>query len=103
MKLSIGVIVLMMAPALASAQSLNGGLARAEVRAQLVQIEQAGYNPARKDLHYPDSIQRAEARLNSSKSALHENTSGYGYPQSTATEAGSVMIRHASPPLYSHH
>lgn len=103
MKLSICIVALVMAPTLASAQSPSGGLTRAEVRAQLVQIEQAGYYPGRKDLHYPDSIQRAEARLNSSKPALHSNTSGYGYPRSAATETGSVMTRPASRPLYSHH
>jgi hypothetical protein len=34
-------------------------LTRAQVRADLVAVEKAGYNPS-DDLHYPENIQRAE-------------------------------------------
>lgn len=61
------------APALSSAQS-NGPLTRAEVRADLVRVEQAGYNPAvASDPHYPDDIQAAEA-----KSAAEQTNGGFG-------------------------
>ena len=51
------------APALTFAQS-NGPLTRAEVRADLVRVEQAGYNPARvNDIDYPANIQAAEAKF----------------------------------------
>ena len=49
------------APALSFAQS-NAPVTRAEVRADLVRVEQAGYNPSRgDDADYPADIQAAEA------------------------------------------
>src|SRR3954465_14872448 len=60
------------APALSFAQS-NGPLTRAEVRADLVRVEQAGYNPAvASDPHYPDDIQAAEAKI-----AAEETSGGF--------------------------
>ncbi|BFG76856.1 hypothetical protein PTKU46_48890 [Paraburkholderia terrae] len=51
------------APALSFAQS-NGPVTRAEVRADLVRVEQAGYQPGRgEDINYPSDIQAAEAKI----------------------------------------
>ncbi|MFM0206260.1 DUF4148 domain-containing protein [Paraburkholderia sediminicola] len=51
------------APALSFAQS-NAPVTRAEVRADLVRLEQAGYNPSRgNDADYPADIQAAEATI----------------------------------------
>ncbi|MFD1560931.1 DUF4148 domain-containing protein [Paraburkholderia silviterrae] len=49
------------ANAAADTASTNGPVTRAEVRADLVRLEQAGYRPAAKDINYPDDIQHAEA------------------------------------------
>ncbi|MGF6837827.1 hypothetical protein QF001_001694 [Paraburkholderia youngii] len=49
------------APVAAFAQSDNAPVTRAELRADLVRLEQAGYRPTGKDLYYPDDIQHAEA------------------------------------------
>ncbi|MFM0041790.1 DUF4148 domain-containing protein [Paraburkholderia sediminicola] len=50
-------------PALSFAQS-NEPLTRAEVRADLVRVEQAGYTPGRADdIDYPADIQAAEAKI----------------------------------------
>jgi Domain of unknown function (DUF4148) len=55
--------VALTAPVLSFAQS-NGPLTRAEVRADLVRVEQAGYNPSLgNDIHYPADIQAAEAKV----------------------------------------
>ena len=43
-------------PIASHAQS-TGTVTRAQVRAELVQIEKAGYRPANNDPHYPDDIQ----------------------------------------------
>jgi hypothetical protein len=54
-------------PSFAFAQadtSSNAPITRAQVRADLVRVEQAGYNPAGSDINYPADIQAAEARLN---------------------------------------
>jgi Domain of unknown function (DUF4148) len=48
-------------PVAAAAQA--GGLTRAQVRADLVQIEKAGYNPAGDNTQYPKNLQAAEARV----------------------------------------
>lgn len=103
MKLAIRTVMLALAvvPALAFA---GQGLTRAEVRAQLVQIEHAGYNPARKDIHYPQSIQQAEARLNSSQSTAQADTTGYGSAQSAGSNSGHALTTHAaSRSIYLHH
>ncbi|WP_371882262.1 DUF4148 domain-containing protein [Caballeronia sp. S22] len=50
------------APTFAFAQS-NGPVTRAQVRAELVQLEKAGYNPSTDRVDYPQNIQAAEARV----------------------------------------
>jgi hypothetical protein len=51
------------APALALAQSNDDPVTRAEVRADLVRVEQAGYRPVASDPYYPSDIQAAEAKV----------------------------------------
>jgi hypothetical protein len=51
-------------PALSFAQNTNGPVTRAEVRAELLRLEQAGYNPSTGDeTNYPAEIQAAEAKV----------------------------------------
>ena len=56
-------------PAVSFAQTSNGPVTRAQVRAELVQLENAGYRPATKQIHYPDEIQAAEARVQAADNA----------------------------------
>ena len=85
----------LVAPALASAQT-SGPLTRAEVKAQLVQLERAGYNPNSDQAQYPKNIEAAEARINARHALV---ASSYG-PSVTGTsgsgsgthEAGSKVI-----------
>ncbi|CAM2156563.1 MULTISPECIES: DUF4148 domain-containing protein [Paraburkholderia] len=57
-------------PVASFAQS-NGGMTRAQVRAELVQLEQAGYRPGDGDnAHYPEAIQAAEAKVAAQNSAV---------------------------------
>jgi hypothetical protein len=64
------------APVAVFAQS-NQPLTRAQVREQLVQIEKAGYNPARSNPNeYPADIQAAEARVAAQNAAVGGVTSG---------------------------
>ncbi|RAR52635.1 uncharacterized protein DUF4148 [Paraburkholderia unamae] len=44
-----------------TAQSSATPVTRAQVIADLVRVEQAGYRPSASDLNYPDDIQHAEA------------------------------------------
>ncbi|KVL44639.1 hypothetical protein WT01_02510 [Burkholderia cepacia] len=54
----LAVAVLAAVPALSFADT-GHGLTRADVRAELVRLEQAGYNPARSEPHYPEDIAAA--------------------------------------------
>jgi hypothetical protein len=52
----------------------NQPVTRAEVKAQLVQLEKAGYQPASNDIQYPNDLLAAEARV----SAVNATDSGVG-------------------------
>ncbi|VWC01837.1 membrane protein [Burkholderia lata] len=54
----LAVAVLAAVPALSFADT-GHGLTRADVRAELVRLEKAGYDPARSEPHYPDDIAAA--------------------------------------------
>jgi Domain of unknown function (DUF4148) len=93
------------APTFALAQA-NGPLTRAQVRAELVQLERAGYQPGGgEDAHYPQDIQAAEARVASQQLA----SGGYGGTvDGSTTESGAPAHGHDSgnrqdgmPPIFS--
>ena len=50
-------------PALTFAQTISGQLTRAQVRADIVRVEQAGYRPGGNDNDYPVEIEAAEAKI----------------------------------------
>ncbi|NRO96228.1 DUF4148 domain-containing protein [Paraburkholderia sp. NMBU_R16] len=65
------IAIALVVPALSSAQTSNGPLTRDQVRAQLIELEHAGYNPAHGNRGtYPAEIQAAEARV----AAKHNGT-----------------------------
>lgn len=65
------------APVVSFAQS-NAPLTRAEVRADLVRVEQAGYNPSLgDDANYPADIQAAEAKI-AAQNPSQTTESAYG-------------------------
>ncbi len=89
-------------PVASFAQS-NEPVTRAQVKAELVQLEKAGYQPAMgNNIHYPDDIQAAEAKV----AATNGETSGYGGVAAGSSEAGqmpmSTQVSGYSPPLYNH-
>jgi len=87
------------APAISFAQSSEQGLTRAEVRAQLVELERAGYNPGADHVNYPENIQAAQARVTGQKLASGD-TSGYGAPAvGTSQSGGAVQPAQVSPHL----
>jgi Domain of unknown function (DUF4148) len=71
------------APSFASAQE-NAPVTRAQVRAELVQLEKAGYNPGTDDhTTYPAQLQAAEARV-----AAQKGESSYGGVADTQSVSG---------------
>ncbi|KVL40392.1 DUF4148 domain-containing protein [Burkholderia sp. MSMB1835] len=78
--------IALIVPAFAFAQSGQSHVTRAEARAQIVQLEHAGYYPSRKSNQYPEDIQAAERKIDESASA------GYGADATGAVE-GSAAVR----------
>jgi hypothetical protein len=88
------------APVVSFAQQSNGPVTRAQVRAELVQLEKAGYRPGDGDhTTYPAQIQAAEARVAAQNSAA----SGYGGVVSGSSEAARPAVSKADwNAMYSH-
>lgn len=86
----IALFVALAAPLASFAQS-GQPLTRAEVKAQLKQIQQAGYNPAvAVDANYPADIQAAEARVAAQNAMAQSGTTGYGSTATGTSQAGSA-------------
>ena len=78
------------APVAVFAQS-NQPVTRAQVRAELIELEKAGYNIARgEDPNYPADIQAAEAKV----AAQHAAT-GFGGAVSGSSDAGRPAVSKA--------
>ncbi|WP_114812303.1 DUF4148 domain-containing protein [Paraburkholderia kururiensis] len=70
------VIGTLAAPALSFAQSTTP-ITRAQVRADLIRVEQAGYNPAiGNDPQYPADIQAAEAKVAAQQQQAADDVGG---------------------------
>lgn len=63
----------------------SGELTRAQVRAELAQLEQAGYKPEVSDVHYPNALQTAQARV------TNDDATGYGTQAAASVRAGRVI------------
>lgn len=87
---AVVVAAVLAAPAVSFAQSSEQGLTRAQVRAELVELEHAGYNPASDHVNYPENLQAAEARVTEQKLASGD-TSGYGAPAAGTSQAGGAV------------
>jgi hypothetical protein len=85
---AVVIVASLAASATVFAQS-NSGLTRAQVRAELVQLEQVGYHVGDGDeAHYPDAIQAAEARA----AARNGGNSGYGGSVAGASQSGRPAV-----------
>jgi opacity protein-like surface antigen len=79
---AVAIAAVLAVPAVSFAQS-NQPVTRAQVRAELVQLEKAGYGPFdSSDAHYPVAVQRAEARVAT-------DTTGYGPATAGTTQSGA--------------
>jgi hypothetical protein len=78
----IAIVALAAAPLAAFAQQ-SEGLTRAQVKADLQRVEQAGYNPSERDTFYPNDIQAAEAKVSAQNA--------YGGSQDGTAAAGHTM------------
>jgi len=103
---AVAIAAVLATPVVSFAQS-SQPLTRAEVRAQLAQIEQAGYSPARgRDPYYPTDIQAAEARVAAQNGTAQAGTSGYGPATSGSSQSGQraeITVSPYSSPVYVGH
>jgi hypothetical protein len=84
-------------PALTFAQTTSGQLTHAQVRADLIRVEQAGYTPsAGDDANYPADIQAAEAQIAEQDSARLAADAVGGVPQADSSQTGMAANSHAA-------
>ena len=95
---TIVVAAALVAPVVSFAQS-NAPVTRAEARAQLVQLEKAGYYPSRVTNDYPDGIEAAEAKV-----AAQNGAAGVGGVADGSSDAGHAAISKFDwNEMYGHH
>lgn len=89
------------APAFAFAQATNAPVTRAEVQADLVRVEQAGYRPAAKDLSYPNDIQAAEAKVAAQQQT--PEAAQVGGVTAGSSQAGGRLALNGVQSVFTHH
>ena len=75
------------APALSFAQQNQQPVTRAQVRAELVQLEKAGYRPGLSSPYYPEDLQSAQARVDQQNGTTE--ATAYGASTNGTTQAGA--------------
>jgi len=90
------------------AQSPSAPLTRAQVRADLIRLEQAGYDPAADDdVNYPADIQAAEARVAAQDATRSDQQSAVdsvgGTKQNGSSEAGKPTSETPARSIYFGH
>lgn len=89
MKLSTIIVAAALAVPALSAFAQSQPLTRADVKAQLVQVERAGYNPTTDRTTYPAEIQAADAKI-----AARNDQASYGGVADTSSASGAITHRH---------
>jgi hypothetical protein len=98
---SIAVAAALIVPVASFAQS-SALVTRAEVRAQLVQLEKVGYRVGDGDnAHYPDALEAAEAKVGAQQPATVDTS--YGGTTDGTSDAGRPAVSSAEwNAMYSH-
>ncbi|RKF50797.1 DUF4148 domain-containing protein [Paraburkholderia fungorum] len=82
------VIAAVLAAPVASFAQSNQPVTRAQVRAELIQLEKAGYQPGRADPYYPADIQAAQNRVVAQNGTAQSTESSFGGVVSGSSQAG---------------
>jgi hypothetical protein len=86
------------APALSFAQENQQPVTRAQVRAELVQLEKAGYRPGLSSPYYPEDLQAAEARVDQQNGAAQ--ATAYGTSTNGSSQSGSRQATNLKPTYF---
>ncbi|ELW9447748.1 DUF4148 domain-containing protein [Burkholderia cenocepacia] len=84
---AVALATLVAAPVVSFAQSNQQPLTRAQVRAELVQLEKAGYNP-NDWINYPENIQAAQAK----NAGAQADATGYGSNPVATSQSGQRVV-----------
>ncbi|CAE6865966.1 UNVERIFIED_ORG: flagellar motor protein MotB [Paraburkholderia sediminicola] len=102
-QLTLAVATALAFPIASHAQETASPVTRAQVRAELVQIEKAGYLPGKNDPHYPDDIQAAEAKISAQRDTDANVESSFGGVQDGSEASGSRTVAKGLSSLFAHH
>ncbi|RKE37784.1 uncharacterized protein DUF4148 [Paraburkholderia sp. BL23I1N1] len=94
------VIAAVLAAPVASFAQSNQPATRAQVRAELIQLEKAGYQPARSDPYYPADIQAAQSRVAAQNGTAQVAESGYGSAVSGSSQSGRPVPANGPKSVY---
>lgn len=88
---AVALAALVAAPIVSFAQSNQQPLTRAQVRAELVQLEKAGYNP-NDWMNYPENIQAAQAKIAAAQTGAQADATGYGANAAATSQSGQRVV-----------
>ncbi|MDN7426406.1 hypothetical protein CFB89_22295 [Burkholderia sp. AU16741] len=89
---AVALAALVAAPVVSFAQSNPQPLTRAQVRAELVQLEKAGYNP-NDWINYPENIQAAQAKIAAAQNTgVQADATGYGSNPVATSQSGQRAV-----------
>ncbi|RXV67191.1 DUF4148 domain-containing protein [Burkholderia stabilis] len=88
---AVALAALVAAPVVSFAQSNQQPLTRAQVRAELVQLEKAGYNP-NDWMNYPENIQAAQAKIAAAQTGAQADATGYGANAAATSQSGQPVV-----------
>src|SRR5579864_4115528 len=94
------VIAAVLAAPVASFAQSNQPVTRAQVRAELVQLEKAGYQPGRSDPYYPADIQAAQARIAAQNGTAQPAGSSYGGVAAGSSQSGHPVPANGPKSIY---
>jgi hypothetical protein len=94
---AIAVAAVLATPVLSFAQSTNGPVTRAQVRAELAQVQKAEQGATlwnTGDAHYPDGLAAAESQVVAQNAA--SQTTGYGPATNGTSQSGRAQTPQAA-------
>jgi hypothetical protein len=96
---AVVVATVLAAPVASFAQS-NEPVTRAQVRAELVQLEKAGYEPSRADRYYPADLQAAQNRVAEHNGTAQPAISSYGGAATGSSQSGRTGSANGAKSIY---
>ncbi|MFL6639965.1 MAG: DUF4148 domain-containing protein [Paraburkholderia graminis] len=94
------VIATVLAAPVASFAQSNEPVTRAQVRAELVQLEKAGYEPSRADRYYPADLQAAQNRVAEHNGTAQPAVSSYGGVNNGSSDSGRATVTPGTKSIY---